>query len=162
MRIDANPIQLLREVFRPLPPTAEIDAPEGDEKDSVLDAVVISDMARILAEQKDEAETAESKENEAAKLDEENSINFLDDEEESATPAVVGPSTPNSPQLTFESDSAEESTDSTLNNAAGQSEEAAQAVEEDTEPEPEPVAETQTVADEETETPLTISLEQSA
>ncbi|CAM2005539.1 hypothetical protein [Acanthopleuribacter pedis] len=69
MRIDANPIQLLREVFKPLPPTAELDAPEGeDNKDSVLDAVVISDMARILAEQKDEAQTAETEEAERADL----------------------------------------------------------------------------------------------
>lgn len=161
LRIDANPIQLLREVFRPLPPTAEIDAPEGDEKDSVLDAVVISDMARILAEQKDEAETAELKENKASEADEENSIDSFDSDEETATnAALAAPETPAStaPRLSFESESDLDSENTALINTSTESEEPTQEVEEDTES----VAEAETAVEEETEPQLTISLEQSA
>lgn len=169
MRIDANPIQLLREVFRPLPPTAEIDAPEGDEKDSVLDAIVISDMARILAEQKDEAESAELKENEAAESAEENRIDRFDSDEDNApaagatTTAAIGtPGKSNAPRLTFASDGDEDGEDNAFISASAQREEAAQKAEAQAETEADADAEAEAAADQDTERQPTISLEQSA
>ena len=61
MKVDSNPIQLLREVFKPLPPTAKVGE-DGEEAQSVLDSVVISDLARILAEQESDRADLETEE----------------------------------------------------------------------------------------------------